>query len=175
MSYLGGKTQCVQVESQVSEELVCGDFGAPQGSVLAGLLHVIHCNDFPACHEEGQAVDYVDDDTDCVSDCEPVVLKEKITTEAGHSVQWLQDNRLCVAADKSKLLITGTQQLRSSKMQDTMSIVVDRESIKESVSGKLLGIIINNQLTWKNYLYGDENNQGLVPQLNKRVGMLKCL
>ena len=175
MSYLGGRTQYIQVESQVSEELVCGDYGAPQGSVLAGLLHVISCNDFPACHEEGQAVVYVDDDTDCVSDCDPDVLKEKITSEAGLSAQWLEDNRLCVAADKSKLLIIGTQQLRCSKTLNKISIDVKGEPIQESNSEKLLGLVINNQLTWKDFLYGDQNNQGLVPQLSKRVGMLKSL
>ena len=118
---------------------------------------------------------YVDNYSDCVSDCDPVVLKDKITTEAGFSAQWLEDNRLCVAADKSKLLIVGTQQLRSVRMEDSISITVKGETISESSSEKLLGLVINNQLTWKNYLYGDMNNQGLVSQLSKRVGMLKTL
>ena len=30
-SYLGGRTQCVQVESKTSEYLECEDSGAPQG------------------------------------------------------------------------------------------------------------------------------------------------
>ena len=120
-------------------------------------------------------MDYVDDDTDCVSDPDPEVLKEKITREAGNSVQWLQDNRLCVAADKSKLLVTGTQQLRSAKVNTDISVVVNGETLEESSSERLLGLVINNQLSWKNYLYGDTNNQGLIPQLSKRVGMLKAL
>ena len=68
MSYLGGRTQLVQVESRTSSQLDCGDSGVPQGSVLGGLLHVINSNDFPACHEEGESVVYVDDDSDCVRD-----------------------------------------------------------------------------------------------------------
>ena len=82
---------------------------------------------------------------------------------------------MCVAADKSKLLVVGTQQLRSLKMENTISIQVKGETISESSSEKLLGVVINNQLTWKNFLYGDHNNQGLIPQLSKRVGMLKTL
>ena len=177
MSNLGGRTQCVQVESRISEQLPCGDFGIPQGSVLAGLLHVIFCNDFPACHQEAEAVLYVDDDSDTVSDCDPKVLKDKIETEAGLSVEWLKDNRLCVAADKSKLLIIGTPQLKLSKLNqaDKMNINVDGKIIEESSSEKILGIIVNNTLTWKNHLYGDNDNPGLIPQLSKRVGMLRRL
>ena len=64
--YLGGRTQCVQVESKTSEYLECEDSGAPQGSILAGLFHLINSNDMPACHDEGQSVVYVDDGTDSV-------------------------------------------------------------------------------------------------------------
>ena len=56
MSYLGGRTQLVQIESKTSEPLEVGDHAVPQGSVLGGLLHVINSNDFPACHEVGESV-----------------------------------------------------------------------------------------------------------------------
>ena len=36
-------------------------------------------------------------------------------------------------------------------------------------------MVINNELTWSNHLYGDEENEGLVPQLSKRLGILKKL
>ena len=45
----------------------------------------------------------------------------------------------------------------------------------ESTSEKLLGVVINNTLTWKNHLYGDADNEGLIPSLAKRVGILKKL
>ena len=66
MSYLGGRTQLVQVESKTSNALDCEDHGVPQGSVLGGLLHVINCNDFPACHVEAESVVYVDDESDMI-------------------------------------------------------------------------------------------------------------
>ena len=176
MSYLGSRTQYVQIESQISEEIECGDYGATQGSVLAGLFHLINSNDFPACHDEGQAVIYVDDETECVSDNDPELLAHKITIEAGLSTQWLKDNKLCVAPDKTKVLITGTQQLRSKLGdEDCVRIEVDNNIITESKSEKLLGLVVNNELTWKTHLYGDKINKGLLSQLSQRVGMLKAL
>ena len=175
MSYLGGRTQLVQVESKRSGPLSCDDHGVPQGSVLGGLLHVINSNDLPACHEVGESIVYVDDDSDSAKDKDPKVLRDLIEEESGRSAQWLRDNRLCVAGEKSKLLIIGTGKLRASKLSEELSIVVDGKQVIESSSEKLLGLVINNQLTWKNHLYGDKEHDGLIPQLRKRVGMLKRL
>ena len=176
MSYLGGRTQLVQVESRTSSQLDCDDSGVPHGSVLGGLLHVIHSNDFPACHEEGEAVVYVDDDSDFVSNKEPARLNEMIQAEADNSTQWLKDNRLCVAGEKSKLLVLGTGEMRAAKLSDqAMKIHVDGKEVVESSSEKLLGLVLNNKLTWKNHLYGDQDNMGLIPQLSKRLGMLRRL
>ena len=175
MSYLGDRTQLVQIESRTSKPLYCDDHGVPQGSVLGGLLHVINSNDFPACHEVGESVVFVDDDSDHVQASDPAVLRNLIEQEAGNSAQWLKDNRLCVAGEKSKLMIIGTKKLRSLKVDNELKIKVDGKEIVETSSEKLLGVVINNELTWKTHLYGDKDNEGLIQQLSKRLGMLKRL
>ena len=98
------------------------------------------------------------------------------SSEADNSAQWLRDNRLCVAGEKTKLLVLGTSQLKASKLiNEDRHIVVDNKLVRESSSEKLLGLVLSNKLTWKAHLYGDEENMGLVQQLNRRVGMLKRL
>ena len=175
LSYLGGRTQLVQVESKMSTPLDCEDHAVPQGSILGGLFHVINSNDFPDCHEHGEGVVYVDDDSDTVHNADPVQLSELIEKEAQNSADWLTDNRLCVAEEKSKLLVISTKQLRTQKITEKMKIVVNRKQIEESSSEKLLGVVINSNLTWNNHLYGDDTSEGLVTQLSKRVGILKKL
>ena len=143
--------------------------------MLGGLLHVINCNDFPACHEEGESVVYVDDDTDVVHAKSTTQLQAKIEREANNSASWLKDNRLCVAGDKSKLLVIGTKQLKRRIHLNNMSIMVDNKQVSESLCEKLLGVRINNELTWKAHLYGDASTEGLITQLSKRVGILSKL
>ena len=175
MSYLGGRTQQVQIEAKISTPLSGGDHAVPQGSILGGLLHVINSNDFPACHEEGSSVVYVDDDSDIVSAKDPEVLRDSIEHEAGNSAQWLADNRLCVAGSKSKLLVIGTEKLKKMKNVGETKIIVDGKVIPATSSEKLLGVVLNNSLTWKHHLYGDAVHEGLIQQLSKRLGMLKMM
>ena len=73
-------------------------------------------------------------------------------------------------------MIIGTNKLKNSKQTEhKISITIDNERVTETTSEKLLGIVLNHELTWKNHIYGDNENRGLIPQLNSRVGLLKKL
>ena len=43
------------------------------------------------------------------------------------------------------------------------------------MSEKPLRVVVNNNLTWKEHLHGDNKNERLITQLKKRVGTLKRL
>ena len=89
---------------------------------------VINSNDFPACHEDGDgdALVYVDDDSDFAKDKDPDILRNKIQAEADSSAQWLKDNSLVVAGEKSKLLVLATTDRRAAEHLDgEMKIFVD--------------------------------------------------
>ena len=59
-SYLGGRSQVVQVESKLSKSSQLSDHAVPQGSILGGLIFIIFPNDFPDSSSEGESVMYVD-------------------------------------------------------------------------------------------------------------------
>ena len=57
--------------------------------------------------------------------------------------------------------------MKASRVVTKAKITVDEKEIVETDSEKLLGVVINNELTWKNHLYGDEEHDGLIPQLSR--------
>ena len=62
-----------------------------------------------------------------------------------------------------------------------LAIVVDGKEVNETRSEKLLGVIINNQMTWREHLHGEDwrmdakNSPGLIYQLSHRLGILRKL
>ena len=157
----------------------------PQGSVLGGLIFLIFQNDFPENYEDGsgESVLYADDDTDIVSHKDPEVLQIKLQKKADKSTEWYHDNGMICSGDKTKLLIMSTKELRSSKLTATdksIDIKVCNKPVKESVSERLLGLTVKNDLSWSAHLYGNglsgkEKTVGLLTQLSQRVGILKRL
>ena len=59
---------------------------------------------------------YANKDTDNVSDSDPQGLLSKIQNEADISTFWVKDKKMVCSGAKTKLLIVGTRELRSSKI-----------------------------------------------------------
>ena len=150
--------------------------------MLRPLIFLIFNNDLPASVEEGESVLYAEDDTDNVHSKDVKELTDMIQREANRSTDWVTDNnRMVCSGSKTKLLILGTVQLRRSLLNNgNISIDVCGNRVQDSKSERLLGLTVNNQLTWSEYLYGEQwrekdNAIGLIPQLNQRVALLSKL
>ena len=185
-SYLKGRKQCVQVESAFSPFLSV-PWGVPQGSILGPLLFLVFINELAEVvkeenaeekdiTEESHVIIFADDNTPTTSNADPEGLIDDIQAEANKITTWFANNDMVCSGEKTKLLLITTNANRSIKLDgNPKSIVVNGEIKEESVSEKLLGLVINNSCNWKNHLYGDADNIGLLKELSKRVGVLKRL
>ena len=194
--YLSNRSQCVQIESKLSSFLQV-PWGVPQGSILGPLLFVIFINELPESIKQDMienventdeaAIDdtnddhvvvYADDNTPTTSAYDPLKLQNKIQVIANRVTDWFSRNDMVVSGEKTKLLFLGTQMNRSLKIQNqnfVPKVEVSGEVVSGTQSEKLLGLVMNDTMTWKNQLYGDDENIGLLRTLSKRVGVLKKL
>ena len=106
------------------------------------------------------------------------MLEQKIQEQAIKSTSWVHDNKLVCSGSKTKLLVVGTKELRRSKLTSKSRILkinVAGHEVIESNSERLLGLVINNTMTWENHLYRNEEYSGIVSKLSQRTGMIKRL
>jgi hypothetical protein len=86
-----------------------------------------------------------------MSDPDPNNLKIRLQEKADRSTAWYRDNGMVCSGDKTTLLILGTRELRQSRLisrNKSIEITVCNKVTKESISERLLGLEIKNDLTW---------------------------
>ena len=143
-SYLAGKRQQVKINGSFSswKEM---KLSVPQGSVLGPLLFNIFIDDIFHLLNETEICNYADDTTIYCSHQElrEVILKlEKDTTEVS---KWFEQNCMKLNEEKCHLLVLGEKETE-------ISIKVGFSVIKQSKEEKLLGVVIDKKLNFKQHV-----------------------
>ena len=146
-TYLDNRKQYVQVED-TSSSLTTLSCGVPQGSILGPLLFNIYTNDFNRCHNAIHS-QYADDTAILITDKDSDNLSHKANTELKRKLNWVDANKLSLNLEKTSYLF-----ITNLKNPPQLQIKIRDTTISQTPSAKLLGIILDEKLCFKEHING---------------------
>ena len=125
--------------------------GVIQGSILGPILFLLFTNDF-ASHVTGCKLIMYADDVQFIHTCHPSSLRQlKKDIEKGLTIadSWFSQNSLRINPAKTDFMLVHSQQRRS---MGTFSIDFGSSTIQPSQSVKVLGVIVDKNMTWESHV-----------------------
>ena len=80
---------------------------------------------------------------------------------------WFKANKLSVNATKTNYMIMGTPKMTS--MIDQTDIILENTKVDRVTKTKFMGVIIDENLTWKNHI------DGITKTISRNIGMINKL
>lgn len=148
-SYLSNRSQCVKINKAQSSSLPVKQ-GVPQGSILASPIFLLSINDLPLYISSNGTINiFADDSTTTVKSKCLATVKENLQKEGKNMERWCTDNNVVISTDKTKgMLLATAQKLRNTPDQN-LNIIIQKKTIETVTNEKVLGIQIDNTLSWK--------------------------
>ena len=144
-NYLQNRAQYVEINSTKST-LLSITTGVPQGSILGPLLFLIYVNDLPLS-VTSPIILFADDTSVIIKAKSSTTLHNEISNTLSIMEDWFAANKLSINANKSKLMLFSQYNITNIPI-----ISIANNNIEQVKNFKLLGIIINDRLSWKTHI-----------------------
>ena len=136
------------------ESITCG---VPQGSILRPLLFLIFVNDLHKVTKYLDPIMFADDTNLFCSHKEVKTLLQIVINELKLVTEWLLANKLSLNAKKTKYVLFHKVTMCRSLPLQLPAMTLNNIEIKREKSVEFLGVIIDENLTWKNHTEVAEN------------------
>ena len=159
-NYLSNRKQRVKVAGSYSSTLDITK-GVPQGSILGPAFFNVLMNDVFYCVNDGHLSNYADDNSVLVSAKSKGDLITKLISQGETLIDWCEVNEMEANPSKFELLV--------SNESSPVSIEISNTTITSSKYAKLLGITIDNRLTFTEHI------SNLIRKSSRQLNCLKRL
>ena len=157
-SFLSNREQLVCINT-IKSDFLPVKYDIPQGSVLGPLLFSLYINDLPLFIKALCEL-FADDTTIHSSHSNLNNLLLSLQESINNLLQWTELNHMSLNSYKTKYMtITTRQKHQNIKLSCRMPLYIGNEKIVEVATHKVLGVTIDNNLSWTNH----------VNELTKRV------
>ena len=149
-SFLTDRQQCIKMNKSTST-LQTLYYGVPQGSILGPVLFSLYINDLPL-HLKVNTEIFADDTTIHTHNKCLKQLTQDIQESVDNLKNWTDYNHMALHPQKTKYMIITTRQKRQNFPLKIPSIHLNNQNIEEVNYHKVLGVTIDNNLSWSNHI-----------------------
>ena len=165
-NYLSNRKQFVQINNEENIELETIIFGAPQGSILGPLLFLLYINDLKKTSDLLDPIMYADDTNLFLTHKDISYLFETANLQLERINQWFISNKLSLNASKTKYLFFHKPSKRDDIPLLLPKLNINNSEIKHSECLKFLGVLLDENLCWKEHIKYIES------KIAKNIGLL---
>jgi exonuclease III len=163
-SYLSDRFQFTSFDSHLSDRLPVS-CGVPQGSILGPLLFLLYVNDIPSSSKHFSFVLFADDTNIFLSHPNLNTLTHIFNRELIQVSNWFKANKLSLNVKKTNYIHFTKKKHNTPPTH----IMIDNTIIHPVEHTKFLGVIIDQNLSWKFHISKITN------QISKNIGILRKL
>ena len=128
-----------------TENIVCG---VPQGTILGPLLFLMFINDLPLYTDNVFTELYADDTTIYQISNSQHFIEQDLQMALQKLSVWCKLNGMLLNTEKTKVMLITTSQKRLHLHNSILNLTFNNDSLKNIDNDKVLGIYIDNNLTW---------------------------